>query len=75
MSNSLKQAFETRMPHYIAEYVYNLCVECNIFYQNNHISGMTDEVKKQDFIEIIALANTIIEKMLYLLGIEIPEAM
>lgn len=75
MSSFLKTAYETRMPHYIAEYVYNLCVECNIFYQNNHISGMTDEVNKNDFVKVLNLANRVIEQMLYLLGIEIPSAM
>ena len=75
MSSALEQAYETRMPHYIAEYVYNLCVECNIFYQNNHITGMKDKTNKSDFIQVINLANTIISKMLYLLGIEIPSAM
>ena len=75
MSSALEQAYETRMPHYIAEYVYNLCVECNIFYQNNHITGMKDKTNKSDFIQVINLANTIISKMLYLLGIEIPTAM
>ena len=75
MTNSLMNAYKERMPHYIAEYVYNLCVQCNIFYQNNHISGMEDEVKKNDYIQILMLANSIIKQMLYLLGIEIPTAM
>ena len=75
MTNSLMNAYKERMPHYIAEYVYNLCVQCNIFYQNNHISGMEDEVKKNDYIQILTLANNIIKQMLYLLGIEIPTAM
>lgn len=75
MTNSLMNAYKERMPHYIAEYVYNLCVQCNIFYQNNHISGMEDEVNKNDYIQVLALANSIIKQMLYLLGIEIPTAM
>ena len=75
MSNYVTLAYETRMPHYIAEYVYNLCVECNVFYQNNHISGMEDEVNKKDFIEVLKIANNVIENMLYLLGIEIPTVM
>lgn len=75
MSNIVNLAYQNRMPHYIAEYVYNLCVECNVFYQNNHISGMDDETKKNDFMQVIKLANEVIEKMLYLLGIEIPSIM
>lgn len=75
MSNYVKLAYELRMPHYIAEYVYNLCVECNVFYQNNHISGMEDQINKNDFIQVLSLANKVIENMLYLLGIEIPSVM
>lgn len=75
MTNSVKIAYDTRMPHYIAEYLYNICVECNVFYQNNHISGMDDKTNKDDFIQILSLATKIIEQMLYLLGIEIPSVM
>ena len=75
MSNYVKLAYESRMPHYIAEYVYNLCVGCNVFYQNNHISGMEDQVNKNDFIQVLTLANKVIENMLNLLGIEIPSVM
>ncbi len=75
MTNSLMNAYKERMPHYIAEYVYNLCVQCNVFYQNNHISGIEDEVKKNDYLQVLVLANNIIKQMLYLLGIEIPTAM
>ncbi|MEG0618588.1 MAG: arginine--tRNA ligase [Bacilli bacterium] len=72
---AVETAFETRMPHYIAEYVYNLCVACNIFYQNNHINGMEDETNKKDWLYILALSNKIIKEMLNLLAIEIPSVM
>ena len=75
MTNALMSAYNTRMPHYIAEYVYNLCVQCNIFYQNNHINGMEDEIKKNDYIQVLKVSNSIIKQMLYLLGIEIPTCM
>lgn len=74
-SEAINSAFLMRMPHYIAEYVYNLCVSCNIFYQNNHISGLDDNVKKNDWLNILSLSNKIIEIMLDLLGIEIPSVM
>lgn len=75
MNQAIMSAYNTRMPSYIAEYVYNLCVECNIFYQNNHINGMENEQEKSDYIQVLKLANRVIEKMLYLLGIEIPTIM
>ncbi|HPF83529.1 MAG TPA: arginine--tRNA ligase [Bacilli bacterium] len=75
MPSYIELAYKNRMPHFVAEYVYNLCVECNVFYQNNHINGMEDEINRNDYIRVLALANKIIEKMLYLLGIEIPTKM
>jgi len=74
-TSSIIQAFKERKPHYIADYVYNLCVVCNIFYQNNYINSMEDEIIKNDWLYVLSLANKIIKEMLYLLVIEIPSAM
>ena len=74
-TNSIMQAFKERKPHYIAEYVYNLCVVCNIFYQNNYINSMEDEINKNDWLYILNLANKIIKEMLYLLVIDVPSVM
>lgn len=73
--NAVEMAFNERKPNYIAEYVYNLCVASNIFYQNNHIANMDDEINKNDWLYILTISNKIIKEMLYLLGIEIPSAM
>jgi len=43
----LNSAYKERMPHYIAEYVYDICVLLNIFYQNNHVSTADDSIKQQ----------------------------
>lgn len=72
---AINNAFRERKPHYIAEYVYNLAVACNIFYQNNHISGMSDETNKNDWLYVLTVSNKLIKEMLYLLGIEIPTKM
>lgn len=74
-SNYVLSAFKERKPHYIADYVYNLCVVCNIFYQNNYISNMEDEVNKNDWLYILELSNKVIKEMLQLLVIEIPSIM
>lgn len=75
MENSLNSAVKERRPHYIAEYLYNLCVCANNFYQNNHLNSLEDGTKKQDWIIILTLTNKIIKKLLELLIIDIPEAM
>lgn len=74
-SESVTSAFEHRMPHYIADYVYNLCVCTNIFYQNNHIINMQDEINKNDWLYILTITNKIIKQMLDLLVIDIPSVM
>lgn len=74
-SSYVMLAFKERKPHYIADYVYNLCVACNIFYQNNYISNMEDEVNKNDWLYILELSNKVIKEMLDLLVIEIPSVM
>lgn len=74
-SDSLMLAFKERKPHYIADYVYNLCVLCNIFYQNNYINNMEDKINKNDWLYVLTLADKVIKEMLNLLGIEIPTKM
>lgn len=62
-------------PSYIAEYLYNLCVSLNSFYQNNHIANLTDLDKLNDWICVIELSNKIIKELLKLLIIDIPTEM
>ena len=68
-------AFEKRMPSFIAEYIYDLCVLTNAFYQNNHINNEEDEIKKNDWINILNITSIIIKDMLSLLVIDIPDSM
>ncbi len=74
-NEAVNMAYKERMPHYIAEYVYNLCVSANIFYQNNHISNMEDETNKNDWLYVLTQTNKIIKQMLNLLVIDIPSIM
>ena len=68
-------AFTNRMPNYIAEYLYDLCVLTNAFYQNNHINNLDDKIKKNDWVNILDLTSKIIKEMLSLLIIDIPDFM
>ncbi len=73
--NSLMNSFKEFKPHYIAEYIYNLCVLMNSFYQNNHISNLEDKENLNDWVSVIKLANNIIKESLKLLMIDIPTEM
>ena len=71
----LNLAFENRKPNYLVDYIFDLCVLVNAFYQNNHIINLDDEIKRNDWISVLKLSNKIIKEMLNLLAIEIPTEM
>lgn len=72
---SVNEAFKYRMPNYIADYLYDLCVIVNSFYQNNHINNEEDINKKNSWIYVLNLTNKIIKEMLNILVIDIPSVM
>jgi len=69
------KACETRMPHYIADYLYDLAVLTNTFYQNNNISNLSDMETKTTWINLLGYTYKVMEKLLSLLIIEIPSKM
>lgn len=75
MPIAFNNAYNYRMPHYIADYVYEVCVLANAFYQNNHINGLDDIDKKNDWMLLLSLTCDIIKEMLSLLSINIPTEM
>jgi len=74
VSEVINQASKERRPHYLADYLYDLSVVANNFYQNNKVSGLTG-TQKDDFMLVLSFNNYIIETLLGLLGIKIPKAM
>ena len=75
LPEAFNKAYENRMPSYIVDYIYDLANEANNFYQLNHIAGLDDEQKKNDWLYILNLTVNILTDMLYLIGIEIPSYM
>ena len=68
-------AFDNRNPFYLADYVYDLCLLVNNFYQNNNISNLSDMQQKNDWLYVLELAKMIIKQVLELLVIDIPSKM
>ena len=68
-------AFNNRNPFYIAEYVYDLCLIVNNFYQNNNISNLEYEENKNDWLYVLELTSRVIKESLDLLVIEVPAKM
>ena len=75
LESYVNSAFTERKPNYIADYLYDLCVCTNAFYQNNHLSNLEDEIKKNDWIYVLSLTTKIIKDLLKLLVIDIPTIM
>lgn len=74
LEDAVNSAFNEKKPHYIAEYVYDLCVLTNAFYQNNHIASADNDIKQQ-WLLLFNLSNNIIKELLNLLVIKIPSKM
>ncbi len=68
-------AFNNRNPFYIADYIYDLCLLLNNFYQNNNVSNLCDDVNKNDWLFILNLSNRVLKELLNLLIIDIPSKM
>ena len=75
INNYVNKAYELRMPSFIADFVYDICVLANTFYEHNHINNLNDEIKSNDWLNILNLTENVIKDMLKLLGISIPNEM
>lgn len=71
----LNYAFKTRMPSVVANYLYEICVLVNAFYENNHINNLEDKEKKSDWVTLLSLTLEIIKDLLDILVMEIPSKM
>lgn len=71
----LNLSVKERMPHYICEYLYDLCNLVNTFYQNNSIKSESDINKKNSILNVLEYAYNLIETALSSLIIELPEIM
>lgn len=74
VSDVINQASKERRPHYLADYLYDLSVAANNFYQNNRVEGL-EGTKKDDIMTVLTFNNYILKTLLELLGISIPKAM
>lgn len=75
LPNAIKRSVDLKLPSIIANYVYELCVNLNAFYENNHINNLDDIEKKSNWLTLLNLANNILKDMLNLLIIDIPDKM
>lgn len=75
LEDALHLAFKTRTSSGLANFLYEICVLVNAFYENNHINNLEDNKKKTDWVTLLDLTTKIIKDLLDLLVIEIPSKM
>ncbi len=74
VTSVIEQASKERRPHYLANYLYELSVIANNFYQNNHMIGLEGQIKN-DYNIVLSFNNLVLKTLLNLLGIHIPKTM
>ena len=75
LNEIMKSACEERMPSIIANYIYDISVLMNAFYENNHINNLEDLEKKENWLTVLNLGCNLLKSLLELLAIKIPERM
>ncbi len=75
LTKILKTSYEEKNISYICEYLFNLCNLYNKFYAEHNIINEKDEIIKNSWISLSKLVYQVIEKLLSILAIEIPDKM
>jgi arginyl-tRNA synthetase len=75
MTEALAGAESKRAPNLICDFVFTLAQNFSRFYTEHHILSETDEGLRAARLGLCALTLTQIERLLNLLGIEVPERM
>ena len=75
LTNTLEEVYKDFLPSTMCNYLYDLCVLANSFYENNHINKLENEKLKNNWLILLQLVNNILKDMLNLLSIKIPNKM
>lgn len=75
LTKVLKTAYEEKNTGGICDYLFNLCNLYNKFYSEHNILNEANEDVKKSWIALSKLVYQVIEKLLDILAIEIPEKM
>ena len=68
-------AFETRAPNHLCEYAFQLATAYNRFYHTNHILNEEDADRRASWLALSGFTLRVLERVLDLLGIEVPRRM
>ena len=68
-------AFETRAPNHLCEYAFQLATAYNRFYHTHHILNEEDVDRRASWLALSGVTLRVLERVLDLLGIEVPRRM
>ena len=69
------KAYSGRKPNILCEYLYNLCLRANTFYEQNRIKDNSDEAQKAQWLSVLQQTTKLIKLVSHLLVIEQPSVM
>jgi arginyl-tRNA synthetase len=73
--DAVRAAYEERAPHHLCEYVYFLAQEFSRFYHECPIITEADEQRRGSYLSLLRITLATFERVLDLLGIDVPERM
>lgn len=73
--DALRLTLENYAPHHLCDYAYKLAATFSSFYGNCHILSEQDEALKSSRLALCALTAQMLEHVLDLLGMDVPEKM
>lgn len=71
----VERAIELRAPNHVAEYAHTLAGQFNRFYDECHILSEDDPGRQASWLALAEFALAALERLLYLLGIVVPDRM
>lgn len=74
-NETVEKAFIEKAPNKICEYIYDLANLFNRFYHESKIISEENIERKMSWIKLITITKNVLEKGLYLLGLEAPDKM
>ena len=75
LPGTITLAFETRAPNHLCEYAFMLATAYNRFYHTHHILNEEDADRRASWLSVSEVTLRVLERVLDLLGIEIPGRM
>jgi arginyl-tRNA synthetase len=64
-----------RAPNVIAEYAFEVATDFSRFYEHCHILSQNDATRQASWLALVEVTLRVLDTLLYLLGIEVPERM